>query len=190
MKKPSRQRTAGTVQSMEIEALNRDLDRFEVETFFKGNISADSGRVPLFSRANDPHRGYRSHILAIKDGTGILAALYAAPPVLEVAQLPKLPRESADAALAEYVMLYAIATKTNQRGKGHARTLLDTLHARVKKTTAKTIYGVCASDSAAFYEATGYTVLPPNTPIHMEWGNNPVAWPIEGDAQWFIKKIE
>lgn len=99
---------------MQIEALNSDKDRAAVDAFFAVHIPTDQARVPILPRANDPHRGYRSHILAIRDNNEVIAALYAAPPVLEVAEMTMirgLPAHFGETALAEFVMLYDVAVR-------------------------------------------------------------------------------
>jgi GNAT superfamily N-acetyltransferase len=177
---------------MQIEALNSDKDRAAVETFFAAHISEEQARVPVLPRANDPHRGHRSHIFAIREGGDIIAALYAAPPVLEVAEMTMvrgIPASIGESALAEFVMLYDVATAPHRRGEGHAGALVEELERRVWSTSAHTIYGVCSADSAHFYRSRGYGVLPPDATLETKWANVPVRFAIEGDAQWFTKSV-
>lgn len=178
---------------MKVEALNSDQHRAELEGFFAANISEDAGRVPVLPRANDPHRGHRVHLLAVREDGHIVAGLFAAPPILEVAEMSMTmkapPREAGAAALTDFVMLYAIATENKQRRKGLGALLLSDLHERVGATTAHTIYGVCAADSVVFYRAQGYAVQERNEPLHMAWGTAPMRFGIEGDAQWFIRRV-
>lgn len=175
---------------MGIKAVNSDKDREAVEAFFSAHIKHEQARVQLLPRAHDPHCGYRSHILVDREDDTIVAALYAAPPVLEVADITLrrgMPEEIGASALTEFVMLYDIATTHGRRGEGHAKALMEDLERRVWSTTAHTIYGVCSASSAQFYRSCGYNVLPPNAPLEMTWATAAVRFPIEGDAQWFAK---
>lgn len=178
---------------MEIEALNSDQHRAELEAFLAANISEDAGRVPVLPRANDPHRGHRVHLLAAREGGDIVAGLFAAPPVLEVAEMSMSmkapPKDAGVAALADFVMLYAIAIDNKQRRKGLGARLLSDLHERVAATTAHTVYGVCTADSVGFYRAQGYAVQERNESLHVAWGTAPMRFGIEGDAQWFMRRV-
>lgn len=100
-----------------------------------------------------------------------------------------LPAHFGETALAEFVMLYDVATTPNRRTEGLAKVLLEELESRVLKTTAHTIYGVCSADSAGFYRRQGYDVLLPEQTLEATWGTAPVTFPIEGDAQWFTKSL-
>lgn len=172
---------------MEIES---DVDRAAVESFFAANIF-DPSRVPLLPRGLDPHAQFRSHILAIRDGDEIVAALHAAPPVNEVEELRfrGLPAGSGTAALRDYVMLYSLAVSKERRRQGLGAALLDRLESQVAEGTSQMIYGVCAADSAEFYDARGYEVLPPEAALVVKWGDRSSVFAITGDAQWFIKDL-
>ncbi|MDO5867116.1 MULTISPECIES: GNAT family N-acetyltransferase [Paenarthrobacter] len=168
-----------------------DADRASVERFFAANIP-DPSRRPLVPRDRDPHSPYRSHILAIQEDNEIVAALHAAPPVYEVADLiPQgLPPESGTAALEDFVMLYSIAVSESRRREGLGRELLDRLEQQIAEDKPRVIYGVCASDSAKFYQRSGYDVRPPESMLVLKWGSRNSGFPITGDAQWFTKSVE
>ena len=170
--------------------IDLDTDRVDVESFFAANIS-DPQRERLLPRRYDPHAKFRSHILAIREGDEIVAALHAAPPVYEEAEMRRkgVPPESGSAALRDYVMLYSLAVSENHRRQGLATLLMDHLESRTAKDSTKAIYGVCAADSAEFYRARGYEVRPPKKSLTMRWGASTAVFPINGDAQWFMKRL-
>lgn len=191
-KTASETRAGGSVVNpVEIESLNRDEDRATLEAFFSENIP-DPTRITLSQRAKDPHRGHRSHILAIRDGGMVLGGLYAAPPVLEVEDLREKPGFTAlaeEGALRTFVMLYAVAVRSGHRREGLGNALTRALENRLDRTDVRIIYGVCAADSAPFYRGAGFEVLPPEQAFVTKWGGLPVGFPIKGDAQWFFKKL-
>lgn len=166
------------------------VDRAAVESFFAANI-LDPSRDPVLPRGLDPHAQLRSHILAVREGEEIVAALHAAPPVNGVAQLRfrGLAAEAGTAALKNYVMLYSIAVSKKRRRLGLGAALFDRLESRMAEGSSQMIYGVCAADSAEFYDARGYEVLPPEAALVVKWGDRNSAFSIRGDAQWFIKDL-
>lgn len=174
---------------MRIEVLSGDDERAEMESFLKKNIS-DPSRVPVFPASCDPHRDYRSYVLAFRDSKGVAAALYAGSPVLEVMQLQGLPHEAGEAALRDMVMLYAVATRPDCRRQGLAGALVRELESGLQRTGHGVIYGVSQADAVSFYLAEGFLVLPPETGICLRWGPSASVFPIEGDAQWFSKDTD
>lgn len=183
--------TLTPMPNAEVLRIDSDSHRASAERLFSQNIS-DPSRVPLPPQAVDPHRGYTTYLLTIVEDGNVIAALHAAPPVMEVEQLLTrgLPEASGEAALKNFVMLYSLATAETHRKKGLGARLLMRLHELAHEDGFSCVYGVTEGENVPFYRKNGYTVLDVEQTLLVRWGDRISGFPITGDAQWFTRSID
>jgi hypothetical protein len=51
------------------------------------------------------------------------------------------------------------------------------------------VYGVAGPRSSAFYQASGFAVLPPGAAIALHIGRAPVNIPLSGNDSWFSMNL-
>lgn len=182
---------ADPMPNVEVLRIDSDSHRASAEQLFSQNIS-DPTRSPLPPQARDPHQGHTTYLLTIVEDGNVIAALHAAPPVMEVEQLLTrgLPEASGEAALKDFVMLYSLATAETHRKQGLGARLLMRLHELAYADGFSCVYGVTEGENAPFYRKNGYTVLDVEQTLLVKWGDRISAFPITGDAQWFTRSID
>lgn len=169
---------------VQIDRVNSDAERSEIEAFFTSHIH-DVNRFPLMARAIDPLKGFPSYILTVRDAVGLIGALHAGAAAEQIWAYVShgLPASEVSQGIRDHAMIYSLAVREDCRRKGVARTLVKELLTQLQGF--KRLYGVTEPESASFYRACGFSVLPPGAEIQLMIGRAQVNIPLAGNGSWF-----
>ncbi|WP_218714083.1 GNAT family N-acetyltransferase [Arthrobacter sp. BF1] len=172
------------MHAVQVNRVNSDADRSEVEAFFASNIN-EFNRFSLMPRTIDPLKGLPSFILTVRDTSGLVAALHAGAAVEQMQAYVShgLPISEMNEGIRDHAMIYSLAVRKDCRRKGIARALVDELLAQM--SGFKRLYGVTGPESTSFYQACGFTLLPPGKAIELMIGRAQVNIPLLGRDAWF-----
>ena len=170
--------------SVQVNRVNSDADRSEIEAFFVSNIH-DVNRFSLLPRAIDPLKGFPSFVLAVRDDEGLSGALHAGAAAEQMRAYVShgLPPSEASQGIRDHAMIYSLAVREDCRRQGIGQALLNEL--LVHMQGFKRLYGVTGPESVSFYRACGFTVLPPGRAIELMIGRAQVNIPLVGKDSWF-----
>ncbi|MFF1831173.1 GNAT family N-acetyltransferase [Paenarthrobacter sp. NPDC058040] len=168
--------------------MNSDAERSEIEAFFTSHIHVVN-RFPLMARAIDPLKGFPSYILTARDAGGLVGAIHAGAAAEQIWAYVShgLPASEASQGIRDHAMIYSLAVRDDCRRQGIARALVGELLAQLHGF--KRLYGVTEPDSASFYQACGFSVLPPGVEIQLMIGRAQVNIPLAGKGSWFSRAL-
>lgn len=174
--------------SVRVDRVNSDAVRSEIEAFFVSHID-DPNRFSLLPRAIDPLKGFPSFILTVRDDEGLVGALHAGAAAEQIRAYVShgLPASETSQGISDHAMVYSLAVRKDCRRQGIAQALVKEL--LVQTHGFKRLYGVTGPQSASFYRACGFTVLPPGRAIELMIGRAQVNIPLLGQDSWFSMSL-
>lgn len=175
--------------SAQVDRVNADAGRSEIEAFFAAHIH-DVNRFSLLSRAIDPLKGFPSYILTVRDDEGLVGALHAGAAAEQIRAYVShgLPASEASQGIRDHAMIYSLAVRKDCRRRGVAQALVKEL--LVQMQGFKRLYGVTGPESASFYRACGFAVLPQGRAIELTIGRAQVNIPLVGKDSWFSMSFQ